>query len=167
MLTFRRTLSLWRARRARRAAVAALIPFVRDSRRRLGESLDARWRRPFQIGFLSMAITRIAVASQNGRLSSESLGLAQVEAWRELTGVPDDFIGEEIMLLSAEADPEFLRGVADAETFYAALNRHSAGARPEAAPSADRGLILNFGPASAPREGEEPTTLWREAFEYG
>ncbi len=114
--------SYWRAGRIRRAAVAEIKPFVERSRRRFGQRIDAAWRRPYVVGFMSMLISLSALSTSRGRMSDEELGLVQIDAWRELTRQPDDEIGEAIQLLSAERDANFMEGCRNAREFWGAYH---------------------------------------------
>lgn len=109
-----------RTARGRRAAVTTLRPMLRASEARLGFIPPGSLRTPYMIGYLSMLISIIAVWSTRGRLRGEELGVAQIEAWMQLTGQADDLIGEEICLLSADADPDFVEGCRNARMFIEA-----------------------------------------------
>lgn len=69
------------------------------------------------IGFLTMLISLLAQRRTGCRLNSERLGLLQGDAWQDLTGLPDDRIGEDVCLLSAEYDREFVGGCLAAAHF--------------------------------------------------
>lgn len=108
--------------RARRAVVNVIAPMVASSRRRLGTIPTARWREPYMIGFLTMLISLFAERRTRCSISSERLGLLQEDAWQDLTGLPDDRIGEDVCFMSAEYDREFVGGcmaaVRFAEAYY-------------------------------------------------
>ncbi len=106
--------------RVRRAAVAVISPMVTQSRARLGGIPDVVWRRPYMIGFVAMLVTVLAKSETRGRIGTHQLGLAQVDAWTEITGQYDDRIGEEICLLSAQADEDFMQGCRNASRFLEA-----------------------------------------------
>lgn len=103
--------------RTRRWVVNLIAPMMASSRRRLGTIPPARWREPYMIGFLTMLISLLAQRRTGCRLTSERLGLLQGDAWQDLTGLPDDRIGEDVCLLSAEYDREFVGGCLAAAHF--------------------------------------------------
>ena len=112
--------ALWRARRGRRAAVAAIAPLVKESRIRLHEIPAPIWEEPYMIGFIVMLIT--LVARQKVRaLDTHSMALVQCEAWAEITGVTRELVGEEVLYLSAVSDKGFMQGCCDAVEFSRAL----------------------------------------------
>lgn len=113
-------LAIWHSWRARRRAVAMIAPLVAASRQRLGPIPDHVWLQPYPLGFMTMLISLVAVSATRGRLVGERLGLAQILAWHELSGVNDDQVGEQILLLSAQRDSDFMAGCADAASFHAA-----------------------------------------------
>lgn len=118
-------LDAWSAMRTRRVVVNAIAPMVACSRRRLGAIPPARWREPYMIGFLTMLISLFAQRRARSAISSERLGLLQGNAWQDLTGLPDDRIGEDVCLLSAEYDREFVGGCIAAARFAEAYyGRH-------------------------------------------
>ena len=106
--------------RVRRAAVAVISPMVTQSRVRLGGIPDIVWRRPYMIGFVTTLVTVLAKYETGGRIGTQQLGIAQVDTWAEITGQYDDRIGEEICLLSAQADEEFMQGCRNASRFLEA-----------------------------------------------
>lgn len=107
--------------RARRAAVSVIAPLVESSRERLGQDfMLAAWLRPYIVGFLSMLITLIAREETGRRLSDDMLARTQLDAWRAITGLDDDRIGEDICLLSAAREERFMAGCADAVRFASA-----------------------------------------------
>ncbi|WP_290997622.1 hypothetical protein [Hyphomicrobium sp.] len=113
--------SLWMISRARRAAISTIAPMVDLSRGRIGSIPPTRWQEPYMIGFLTMLISIVAKLETRGRLDGDDLGLAQAQAWQAITGLSDDRIGEDICLLSANADPDFWRGCSNAARFFDAL----------------------------------------------
>ena len=106
---------------ARRAAVATIAPLIRVSTRLRGPVPEHAWGDPYLIGFLTMLISLIALARTSARLDSDALGVVQMRAWRTITGLPDDRIGEELLLLSAANNEHFKAGCRNARTFFAAL----------------------------------------------
>jgi len=109
-------LSFWKARRGRRAAVAAILPQVEQSRRRLNGIPDAAWFDPYLVGFIVMLITTIAERECDLR-DSPLLAHVQSAAWADITGLESDLIGEEVLLLSAARHKEFEHGCEDALAF--------------------------------------------------
>lgn len=106
-------LGLFRTRKARRHAVAALAPHVEETRRTVPGLDDSRWLDPFVLGFLAMAVTIVA-----GReLSSEELAVVQAGAIAEATGADPDLVGQEIVLRSLGGDPAFTAGCRAADGF--------------------------------------------------
>lgn len=73
------------------------------------------------IGFLTTLISVVAKLETGGRLGGDRLGLTQLSAWMVITGLPDDQIGEEICLLSANSDVAFLDGCRNALSFIKAF----------------------------------------------
>lgn len=112
-------LQLLRTRRARKAAVAAILPRVDASRRRLDGIPDHIWLEPYMIGFVCMLITLIARRAV-GPLTSHSMGLVQMDAWSDITGLKPDLVGVELCLLSSAQDEDFTQGCRDASTFASA-----------------------------------------------
>ena len=105
---------------ARRRAVAAIRPLIDGSRRRLPDIPDRFWLSPYSLGFLTMLITLIAKRGAPG-LDGQSLGLVQLDAWKELTGLRIDDIGEKICLFSLLCDAEFEHGCRDADMMFRAM----------------------------------------------
>ena len=162
-----------RARRARQAAVAALAPLIEQSRRRCGPAVDAAWRQPYMIGFLSMLITLAAMSSTRRPLSRDELGLAQIESWSRLTRLPDDSIGEDIQLLSAERNGAFVEGCANALDFWSAYRLRE---RPYDVDSFPHRIAHMHAPDASPLEqislhekinysSSDASDLWRFFFE--
>lgn len=111
-----------RARRGRKAAVALITPFVEASRRRFPGLSEEAWLNPYVVGFLAMLIS-LAAERATGGLDSQSAGLVQLGAWREVTGCNNDLIGEEICLLSTANDGLFGQGCNNARRFMSAITR--------------------------------------------
>jgi hypothetical protein len=110
----------WHTARAKRAAIVAIAPLVASSRARLGCIPDATWQQPYMLGFLSMLIALVAVKHSGGGLDSNQLGLTQIGAFARITGIVDDSIGEQVCVLSAAGDGEFLSGCRNALLFLKA-----------------------------------------------
>lgn len=113
---------IWKARRARKAAVAIIAPFVERSRRRLSGIPEAAWLDPYLVGFMVMLITLIAWRRVNA-LDNQMLGLVQCGAWGDITGLKADLVGEETLHFCAIGDCEFERGCFDAASIDVALQR--------------------------------------------
>jgi hypothetical protein len=109
-------LNLSRARRARRAAAAMIVPLVEASRARLGGISEATWSEPYIIGFTAMLITLIS-RIEVGRLDDNALGAVQTGAWQDVTGLRTSVVGEDIVLLGAARNRSFEAGCRDAATF--------------------------------------------------
>lgn len=113
-------LSLRRIRKARRAAVAMIVPLVAASRRRLGGIGAATWSDPYVIGFMAMLITLVSRV-EVGRLDDSALGLVQTGAWQDITGLSGDALGEDMLQLGAAHDHGFETGCRNAVTFGSML----------------------------------------------
>jgi hypothetical protein len=110
----------WRAGCGRKAAVAAIGPLVERSRSRLGGIPEGVWLDPYMIGFLVTLITLIA--KREAQIYTDS-GLAHVQssAWAAITGMREDFFGEQVVALSASSKGGFSNGVHNALIFAQAL----------------------------------------------
>lgn len=106
-------LGLWRARRARKAAVSAITPLVNGSRIRLGVIGERVWLEPYMIGFIVMLVSLIARREVPG-LDQQWLGLIQAEAWAEITGLQPELVGEQVVVLSLIRHQHFMTGCHDA-----------------------------------------------------
>jgi hypothetical protein len=112
-------LSLWRARRGRRAATMAISPLMNKTRQRLDGLPDSVWREPYVVGFLGMLITLHATRNA-GSLGTAALASAQAGAWSDITGMAANLVGEEICFLSAAGDKAFDLGCRNATSFFEA-----------------------------------------------
>lgn len=110
--------------RVRNAAVATIQPLVEASRGRLDGIPGSIWLEPYMIGLLGMLIT-LAAERQARPIEGAALRQVQTEAWRKITGL-DYRIGEEIMLLSATHDEQFLAGCIDAARIASELYGYEA-----------------------------------------
>ena len=115
-------LGIWKSQKAARAATDLISPWVDQSRRRHGDIPYEVWRSPYVIGFVGMLVSLIVEDSSERRMGDDAIGLAQMDAWANITGVRDNLIGEEICLLSSNGHPEFLKGCVDAERFMQVLD---------------------------------------------
>ena len=105
-------------RRARRAAVETVGPWVDVSRAQLGPLPDHFWRSPYIRGYMATLISTAALAKVKTGLDSDRLGLVQLDAWVKITSQPPDCIGQEITYLSLTKEPQFQRGVHNAHRFF-------------------------------------------------
>jgi hypothetical protein len=151
-------LGLWKAHRGRRAAAAAIIPFVDGTRHRLGGIPDTAWHDPYVIGFLAMLITVIATRL-TGSLRTDTLAAVQAGAWTDITGMPGDVIGEEICFLGASHDNRFIFGCSNAESFFEALDAASRQGEQ------NLGAGLGAPPALESAEDEVGSALWSRYFD--
>jgi len=120
-------LQLLQARRGKKAAVAFIAPLVAASQRgALTDIPERAWLTPYMVGFMGMLISLVAQRTASS-LSSDVLGIVQVEAWQSITGYKQHPIGEDICLLSTDRNHEFEDGCSSARRFLAALD--SAGVR--------------------------------------
>jgi len=127
--------------KARRAAVAQIVPMIDFSRARLGSVPDSAWIEPYMVGFLTMLISLMVKSGAGNRLSSDQLGLAQAELWVEITRLRYENIGEKICILSAAQDPLFESGCQNALHFFQSY---------DGAPSIDDDIVhdhFSTGPA--------------------
>lgn len=148
---------LLKVRRARKAAVALISPFVKESQRRFPSQLTEHvWLEPYMVGFMSMLIS-LAAEHSIGRLDSQSAGLVQLEAWQDVTGFPSDLIGEEICLLSSGNDRRFSYGCLNASRFMEELTRPTP-SHPDHLPPGFRIHGLNYDTSIA-------LALWSELFD--
>jgi hypothetical protein len=116
----RDVLQFYRTSVAVRSALQELSPLVEASRRRLGHIPETCWSEPYLIGLIMTLITLHAQRRHGGRLASNELGYVQLHAWRKLTGMPDDSIGEDLCRLSADGDLMFQWGCRRAGRLFAA-----------------------------------------------
>jgi hypothetical protein len=111
----------WKARRARRAAAAAIIPFMGQTRQRLGEIPDSTWSNAYVIGFVSTLITLVAERDA-GALGSSALASVQTGAWSDITQTDSVLLGDEICFFSVAGDRTFELGCHNAASFFDALD---------------------------------------------
>jgi hypothetical protein len=151
-------LGLWKAYRGRRAAAAAIIPFIDGTRLRLGAIPDSAWRDPYVIGFLGMLIT-VTATRLVGSLPTDTLAAVQSGAWADITGMAGDVIGEEICFLGAANDVRFLSGCSNAESFFQALDAASR----QREQSLDAGLRVS--PVAEGAGHDVGSVLWSRYFD--
>jgi hypothetical protein len=113
--------SFWKARKARRTAATAIVPFVRQTELRLGQIPQPAWSDAYVIGFLSTLITLVAMR-EAGFLGTNLLASVQAAAWSDITGQDNVLLGEQICALSAAEDPTFGRGCDNAIRFFETLD---------------------------------------------
>jgi hypothetical protein len=111
---------LFKARRARRAAISIICPLVERSRWKLHGIPESAWLDPYMVGFLSMLITLVA-KDKASNLDVDALGLVQLEAWKEITKLEMNDIGEEICLLSMDHNNVFQAGCDNAVLLFDAI----------------------------------------------
>lgn len=116
-LLVRAMFGLWKTAKARRAARNMISPWVDYSRHRLGTIPDKAWHEPYIIGFMVMLISLAANIKMSSRIADDAMGLVQLQAWADITGMQDDHIGQEISLLSSRRDLEFGEGCNNAQRF--------------------------------------------------
>src|SRR5262249_17467125 len=108
-----------KTKRARRSAVATILPLVQQSRA-TREIPDSVWFDPYFVGFMGVLIT--LTASWGARsLDTDDLAAVQSGSWADITGMRSDLIGDEICSLSAAHDERFEIGCRNALAFYQAL----------------------------------------------
>lgn len=164
-------LEIWKARRARKAAVATILPLIERSRFRGNQFSDSHWLDAYMVGFLVMLITLVAQRRVHS-LASDALGNVQADAWQEITGLPGNLVGEETCLLSAAGHRDFERGCENATRLMDAL---ISGAERDPSPEAGGGLggavfDANASATLPPGLGDTEhdrhlQMLWREYFE--
>ena len=110
----------FRVQKARRSVVDQITPLIDYTRARRGNLPDKIWRMPYMIGYLTMLISLLIDAKTKGPLTSDNLGLAQLEIWQKITGLNDENIGEQICALSAACDQNFANGCENAGRFFKA-----------------------------------------------
>ena len=150
-------LSLWRARRGRRAATTAISPLMNKTRQRLDGLPDSVWREPYVVGFLGMLITLHATRNA-GSLGTAALASAQAGAWSDITGMAASLVGEEICFLTAAGDKAFDLGCRNATSFFEAVDLLDR--RSEESLLKDRISPVDCGDAE-----EDRSALWARYFD--
>ena len=151
-------LELVKARRGRKAAIALIGPLIDHSRRGPGPGISERaWFSPYMVGFLGMLISLVAERAA-GTLSSDAIGNVQADAWQHLTGCNAPNIGEEICLLSAAGNRDFVAGCTRAQRFLEELDRSEAHLGDVPLPPGYKGHALDYDPKVA-------AALWAEFVE--
>jgi hypothetical protein len=117
---------LLKARKARKAASAAIIPYVSQTRQRLGDIPDSAWSNAYVIGYIGTLITLFAERDAGG-LGDTLLASVQADAWSDITRSDKALIGEEICFLSTADDGIFNLGCRNATSFFVALDAAGAG----------------------------------------
>ena len=151
-------LHLWKSRQGRRAATTLIDRFLQKSRRKLGSISEAAWHDAYIVGFMAMLASLVAREAA-GTLNSDALGLVQAETIAELSGRSSDVLGEEILGLSMQEDPDFVSGCRDACLFHAALQSEEAISPPTEAGESTSWLEEPTGPN---RNADE---LWAQIIE--
>lgn len=96
-------------RRGRRAAVTTIGPLVERSRARLNGIPDIAWRDPYLVGFMLTLITIVA-RIESRSLQDRDLSLVQSQAWKAITDMDADLVGEDALTLSTSHPREFQHG---------------------------------------------------------
>lgn len=161
-------LELWKARRARKAAVSTLAPMIERTRFRRGRFAENDWLDAYMVGFLVMLITLIAQRRVSS-LQSDTLGIVQADAWAELTGLPGELVGEETCLLSSIGHRDFERGCENAVTMMNAMIAHADQERGRSSPFAgdySTDELTNPPPGLGDSDHDRHLqNLWRDYFE--
>jgi hypothetical protein len=147
-------LNLIRVYRAKRAATSRIAPLVEGSKRRLGGIPESAWCDPYLIGFTIMLIT-IAAKATSRRLDDDALCLTQEQAWKCITCRPFDSIGERVLLLSRDNNPDFARGCQTAHELGSLFNDD-----PRFSPT----TLITF-LESESDEGNTTVQVWISAFD--
>lgn len=151
---------LWKARRGRKAAVAAILPLVERSRIRCHGIAEGTWLDPYMIGFMMMLIT-LTARHKVSELDSLFLGLVQQEAWADITGMRPELVGERAMNLSASGNKVFALGCQNAIAFEAALSKTTE----EGVSFDDRVFSKHTDDGGLSDVLEIVLTLWTDCFE--
>jgi hypothetical protein len=146
-------IDLIRVHRAKRAATSRIAPLVDGSKRRLGGIPESAWCDPYLIGFTIMLIT-IAAKSTSDRLEGDALCLTQEQAWKCITCRPFDSIGERVLLLSRDNNPDFARGCQTARELGSFLDFD----QPDSTP------LASFSPSELD-ERDAFVQIWISAFD--
>jgi hypothetical protein len=136
---------------ARRAAMAALKPFLTRPQNFSTTAAPAGWLHPHVLGFLSTTVTLIAEAA-NGPFRDHTLAAIQASVLAAITGESAQLIGEDITHFSSKDDPDFMRGCQAASHFVATLDYERRRHMTDAA-----GLEF-FTPAEATAEADQSQT---------
>lgn len=111
---------LFKIRKARRMAHAAIDPFLRRDPGGAVILQGGDWLQPEIIGFLATLVTLIA-QRHCGPMRNHALAAVQSNVLNAVTGIGPELIGEEICLLSSRGDPAFAVGARGAAAFVEAL----------------------------------------------
>jgi hypothetical protein len=109
------------ASRTRQEVLAALAPFVADTRSRLGGISDSAWSHPRTLGFLMSLVTLLAAVGGRAH-GSAMLGLVQSQVWSRLSGRADAGVGDRVAVLAATRDAAFSDGCRRAFDFIRQLD---------------------------------------------
>jgi hypothetical protein len=145
------------ARRARKAAVAAISPIVEDSRYRLGGISDVVWSDPYIIGFIVMLISVIA-RLEIAKVAGNDLCRIQCGAWEDITSMKGGEMAEELLLLSTVRNREFELGCHNAATFGSILFGSSELMEGGGVPQIDAVL-------GSHRQREDVSAAWSQFFD--
>jgi len=153
--------NLFKAYRGKRAAVRLLAPFIDRSLWQTGAVSPATWVKAYVVGYVTTLITVTSQDAVDG-LEGNTLGLVQLEAWGQLTGLPSDLIGERILSFSLTDDADFAAGCRDGLTFARALLSKSS-ARVPVSLFPSTGPVREISGAFSAIE-EELATLWNNSI---
>jgi hypothetical protein len=145
----------WKVRRARKAAVTAIGPFMVQTRQRFGKIPDWAWSSAYVIGFVSTLITLFA-EREAGEMGASELASVQTGAWTDITGTEGILLGEEICFLSTAGDETFELGCRNAISFFELLGTGS-----DANPYDETTLLV----APDRADGELGSDLWIRYFD--
>lgn len=95
--------------------MAIIAPLVAETIARRGAIQHRVWHHPYVVGLMISLITGVARLETRDRIDGERLARVQLDAWWRITGVRDERIGEDICLLSAARNDDFLAGWRDGE----------------------------------------------------
>ncbi|WP_342358823.1 hypothetical protein [Terrarubrum flagellatum] len=159
-----------KAARARKAAVGVIAPLVAQTRERLREIPAHAWLDPYLIGFMATLITIIA-RQRFAACDSRLLASIQEAAWGEITGLPPELLGQEIIALSMAQNRNFISGCQDSfaiakRIFCEAATSSAAAGWSDLSPGALTESAFGDGEiAAALDERADLARLWIEYFD--
>jgi hypothetical protein len=112
--------NLLKVRRAKRAAIAVIEPFLAHSRTQMDPLPHYAWLEPHPLGFVTMLVTLLA-RNAVGNISSASLAMVQAETISALLDLEPEFAGEVISSLSMARDADFEEGSRAGIRFFCEL----------------------------------------------
>ncbi len=121
-----------RIRKARRACVQALHPFVARPEM-IGPWPPQFWRDPFVVGFVVYVIATVSNLITRGKLTTEQRGHVLIGTLKEVGGYSPEFM-ERVASLTRSKDPAFMPGGRNAETIITyVMNLHPMPGDPDVA----------------------------------